>query len=180
MQASMMRYGKMIVAAGLSVALSSAALASDARTSASATGGGLRPGSAAASASYQGDTGFARTQTRTGEINASRAVAVGVDEQGLSLSISHALAPQFGPAVATNFNLTIGSDGQVATSVGTTVARGGLERTAQVSGNATSTRIGSTAGSVATGRTIGGGVVRSNVRAESYPRPIVRRVVRLP
>ena len=77
----------------LSIALLAAsASASDARTSASAASNGRRSGTAAASATYKGDVGFARTDTRTGQINLARGVAVGVDDRGLSLSVSTALA----------------------------------------------------------------------------------------
>ncbi|MEW6253139.1 MAG: hypothetical protein AB1716_21075, partial [Planctomycetota bacterium] len=91
-------------------------LASDVETSASATGGRYGAGTATGTARYAGDVGFARTDTRTGEVNAARSVAVGVDPNGLSLSWSLALAPNRGPALATNFNMRIGADGQVAAS----------------------------------------------------------------
>ena len=98
--------------------------ASEAATQASARGGRGRSGSAAATAQYTGDAGLARTQTRTGRINIARGLAVGVDENGLSLSFSHALAGKRGPAYSGTFNLSIGRDGQVAGSYGGAVSRG--------------------------------------------------------
>ncbi|MCK4343084.1 MAG: hypothetical protein KAY37_15320, partial [Phycisphaerae bacterium] len=96
------------------LASAAACLASDAETSASATGGRRRSGTASAAARYEGDLGFARTNTRTGALNAARAVALGVDRDGVSLSVSTAIAPQHGPAVATNFNMSIGTRGDAA------------------------------------------------------------------
>lgn len=153
------------------------AAASDAETSAGATGGRRHPGAATATARYEGNLGFARTETRTGTLNAARAVALGLDRRGLSLSLSTAVAPRFGPALATNFNLSIGTDGQVAHSVGRSVARGGMERSTGVSGRTTTGtrhRSGS-AVSAATGRTSYGGVVRARTSSRhDNPRPIVR------
>jgi len=159
--------------------------ASDARTSASASGGGRRPGSATATASYEGDVGFARTQTRSGPLTASRAVAVGVDEDGLSLSISTAMATPVGPAFATNFNLSIGRDGDLAHSVGHVISTGGLTRSATAGGAASAgPRRGvserptlASASSRATGTTTFGGVVRATTRSYQEPRVVVVRPI---
>ena len=109
-------------------------LASDAETSAQASDGAGHSGTATATARYAGDVGFARTDTRSGRVNLARGVAVGVDEDGLTLSVSLAVAPQRGPAVATNFNLSLGRNGAAAVSVGRSVAQGGATRTVTASG----------------------------------------------
>ena len=157
------------------------ARASDAETSASATAGRGRTGTATATAHYDGDVGFARTDTRTGAVNAARAVAVGFDEDGLSLSISLALAPRRGPAYATNFNLTFDSDGDVSTSVGTSLARGGISRTVSAGGRTGTTPIRTVATSWAGGSTERGGVVRAYSRSldDEHRGVRVRRVIRI-
>jgi len=162
------------------------ARASDARTSASASGGGRRPGTATATAGYEGEVGFARTQTRSGPLTASRAVAVGVDEDGLSLSVSTAMATPVGPAFATNFNLSIGRDGDVAHSVGHVISTGGLTRSATAGGAASagpsrgvSARPSpAIASSRASGTTTFGGVVRATTRSYHEPRVVVVRPIR--
>lgn len=117
------------------------ALASEAETSASASSRSDQPrGTAAASARYQGDVGFARTDARSGRISLARGVAVGLDENGIAFSASHALATRFGIAVAGNFNMTIGLDGRVATSTGTVLSTGPLHRSASAGGSATTGR----------------------------------------
>lgn len=177
---------KRILNSAALLALAAPALASDAKTSATATNGPLAPGSAAASANYQGDRGFARSDTRTGDVNIARGVALGVDQNGLSLSVSHALAPRHGPAIATNFNMSINRNGDVAHSVGAAIATGGVERTATVSGGAGRNGRSAESAAFAHGRTSGGGRVQVISRGESGPRPIVlrpapvRRIVRLP
>lgn len=157
--------------------LASPATASEAETSAGATGRRRRPGTATATARYKGDLGFARTDTRSGTLSAARAVALGLDEEGLSLSLSTAVAPRLGPALATNFNISIGTDGQVAHSVGRALARGGRERTASVAGR-TTTGTGchsASAVSRATGRTSYGGVARVRTTSRHHDRrPLVR------
>lgn len=158
-------------------------LASDAETSASATGGRGRAGTSAASARYDGDIGFARTDTRSGRVNLARGIAVGVDEDGLSLSLSTAVASQRGPALATNVNISVGRDGRTSSSVGTAVARGGRERSVSVGGS-TTTRPGRATISHATGRTLGGGSVRaqttstsSTLKVKKVIRKQIRRIV---
>lgn len=163
------------------VALScgNAVFASEAQTSATAGGGLGRAGTAAATARYEGDRGFARTDTKTGKVNLARGVAVGVDEDGLTLSISTAIAPKNGPALATNFNLSIGRDGDVGGSVGHAVALGGLQREVSAGGGAQTNGHNPVAVSQAGGRTVLGGIVRANSRSYTEPRPIVvRRVIR--
>ncbi len=107
-------------------------LASDAETNASAGNG-----TAAATARYEGDIGFARTQSRSGRITTAQGVAVGVDEDGLSLSLSRAIDTPWGPAIASNFNLSIERDGDVSFSTGRSVAQGQIERVAWAGGGAT-------------------------------------------
>ena len=150
------------------VMLSATALASDARTSASAgSRRHQRNGTAAATAHYQGQLGFARTNARSGPVSSARGVAVGVDESGLSLSVSHAVAPRRGPAVAANFNLSIGNDGRVSGSTGLSLASGPLYRSASAGGRAGTGRFGSTAVSRASGKTDGFGRVFATTRAHN-------------
>jgi len=167
-----------LIALALMIGGPIAALASDAETSATATRG--RTGTAAATAHYAGEVGFARTTTSTGAVNVARAVAVGVDENGVSLSVSTAVAPRSGPAVATNFNLSIGTNGEVARSTGRAEAVGGAARTVSAGGKASSTPAGSVAISHASGSTSCGGVVRVNTRSHHEPeRVVVKRVIRV-
>jgi len=150
------------------------AWASDAATSASAGSASNRSrGTASATAHYTGDVGFARTDTRTGTVNAARAVAVGVDEHGLSLSVSTAIASRLGPAIATNFNLTINTGGEAAVSVGSAVARGGAARTVATGGSAVSRPATPTATSSASGKTTSGGTVRVRTEGASTPHAYV-------
>lgn len=153
--------------------------ASDAETSATAGRGGFRPGGqASATARYEGDIGFARTDTRSGRVSFARGVAVGVDEDGLSLSVSHAVAPRRGPAVGGTFSLSIGRDGQVARNSGFAVAEGPFEREVAVGGRAGSGRFGSTADGFASGRTDAFGRVRAGSDSRvTYEGPrAVRRI----
>jgi hypothetical protein len=163
-----------------------AALASEAETSATAGGrlGGL--GTAAASARYEGDVGFARTTSTSGRISAARGVAVGADADGLSLSVSQAVAPLLGPALATSFNLSIGRDGQVSSSVGLGMAQGRTYQSASAGGSVGTGRAGASAH--ASGRTDShgrvtvvtraddGGARRAPVRREAVSRPVIRQV----
>lgn len=161
------------------LALTGRGLASDAETSATATGKRGRSGTAAATAHYVGDVGFARTDTRTGRINLARGVALGLDENGLSLSVSTAIAPRRGPAVATNFNVTIGKGGRSSHSLGAAVATGGSRRTVSVAGS-TTTRRGGSSVSLASGKTSRGGIVRVKTYSR-HQRPrhsVIRRSLR--
>ncbi|TWT40576.1 hypothetical protein RAS1_42890 [Phycisphaerae bacterium RAS1] len=160
---------KLAAVFGLSLAaLGSTAIASEAETSASAFGRRFGPGSSAATARYEGDVGFARTETRSGDINLARGVAVGVDEDGLSLSLSNAVAPRGGPALATNFNMSIDRDGQVSTSTGMAVADGRFENEVNAGGAAGSGRGSRAAISQAGGRSDPTGTVRAETHADSF------------
>lgn len=152
-----------------SLALSMAASGGEADTSASARRGSFgRPGTATGTAHYEGDTGFARTDTRTGAVNESRSVALGVDEDGLALSVSTAVAPNRGPAMAANFNLSIGEDGDVSGGFGLALGRDRGSSTVAVAGGAsTGGRAYSTASAAAS----------PPIYREIVPREVVRREV---
>ncbi len=178
------RISSAALAAFSSLAILSSAVSSfgsDAQTSATAAAGRGRTGTAAATAHYEGDAGFARTDTRTGAVNIARAVAVGVDEHGLSFSLSTAIAPKNGRAIAANFNLSIDADGGSAHSVGQTVSIGGVRRSASAGGSTSTESNGSVAASRASGSTSFGGVVRAETRSEQHrAQPVVvRRVIRV-
>ena len=105
-----------------------AAMASEAGTSASAGG---QPGqdSAAASAHYEGDRGWAHTDTRSGAFGMADGVAIGVDQNGFSVSVSDAVSLG-GQAVAGGFSLSADRSGTVTTSGGVSQASGASQRTA--------------------------------------------------
>lgn len=170
----MTRFARYAVALA-SLTLTASAFAADAATSATA-GSGRHGGNAAATASYNGDVGFARTDTRSGSVNLARGVAVGFDENGLALSVSNAIAPKHGPAVATNFNLSLGRDG-VAHSTGVSVANGPLHREATAGGSTSSGPLRPTATSIASGQTDRYGRVVAHTNAYSSPRPQAVRVI---
>lgn len=142
------------------------ALASDAATSATVNTGAGRPPVAAATATYQGDVGFARTTSQTGAVNAARGVAVGVDQDGFSLSISNAVATRNGAVIGTNFNLDIERDGDVSWSRGAAVANGPLQRSVTVGGSAGS--VNGRAASVATASGRSDDYGSNKVRTESH------------
>jgi hypothetical protein len=170
----MKRFFGLSSAAALFFIATPLALASDAQTSATAGSNSLRPnGTAAAAAHYEGQVGFARTQTQSGRVNLARGVAVGVDKQGLSLSVSHAVAPRLGPAVGSNFSLSIGRDGEVSKNHSIAVARGPIEREVTVGGQAGSHRFGSTASGIASGRTDPFGRVQASSDSR-VSRPLAR------
>ncbi len=160
--------------------LSTAALGSEAQTSASAgSHRGQRNGTANATASYEGDVGFARTDSRSGAVNLARGVAVGFDEDGLSLSISNAIAPRFGPALATNFNLSIDADGDVSTSHGIALANSPIHRDVSAGG---STRSGGrfatpVATSTASANTDPFGRAIARTGSHVSPKPVLARGV---
>lgn len=157
------------IAASLSLALTAgAAFASDAATSAAVGGGFGRPGAATATARYEGDVGLARTDTQTGRVNIARGLAVGVDEDGLALSLSNAVMTPGGVAVATNLNIGIDRDGDVSTSTGLTVAAGLREREASAGGQVSTRLGGGTATSIAQGRTDRHGRVIARTTADDY------------
>ena len=150
------------------------ALASEAETSATAgSNRDQRNGTAAATARYEGTIGFARTNTRSGRLSTARGVAVGVDENGLSLSVSQALAPRNGPAIATNFNLSLGRDGSVSGSTGMSRASGPIHRSATASGR-TGTGRNQGATSLASGTSDRFGRVKAVTRANDYRPRILR------
>jgi len=161
----------------LAPALSAGALAAEAQTSATAANARyLRNGSAAATARYEGDLGFARSATRSGPVSLARGVAVAFDGDGLSLSVSNALAPRFGPAVATTFNLSIGMDGDVSRSGGIALAAGPIYRSASAGGRVGTGRDAPPARAFATGRTDRFGRVHADTRAaQGWRRPVLLR-----
>ncbi len=161
-----------LLAMGAASAMSLMLLASTVRAgeaSSSATASNL--GTAAATAGYNGDgRGYVQTQTRTGNVNVARGVAVGVDQNGITFSASNAVASRFLPAaVASNLNITIGFNGQVASSGGISVAQGPVQRTASAGGFASNNRFNATAGSTAGGSTDRFGTVRANTFSRSTP-----------
>jgi hypothetical protein len=162
------------------LAMTSAALASDAETSATAGSNAFdRNGTAAATAAYDGQVGFARTDADSGRINRAHGVAVGFDRDGLSLSVSNAIASRFGPAIGSNFNVSIGLDGRVSTGRSLAISRGPLSRSVSVGGRATADHHrGNTAASIASGFRRGAAGVPARVRVESHSRSY-RRVVRV-
>lgn len=147
------------------------AFAADAATSATA---GSRPGGgdATATAAYSGDRGFARTDTRTGAVNVARGVAVGVDRDGIALSISGAVAPRNGPAIATTLNIGIERDGDVSTSTGVAVARSPISRSVTAGGSVGANR---PASAIVCGATDPYGAVKVVSTAEHHRalRPVV-------
>lgn len=173
----MERMHKIVVGLVMSGMTASVALAGEASTQATATGGYLRSGTAAATANYNGGSGpsLVRTHTDTGSVNLARGLAVGLDEDGLDFSYSHAIAPNGGgPAYAGTFNMSIGANGQVAGSYGGTIAQGGLERTASAGGTTRGSPSGAQAQANATGNTVGGGHVVAQTNSYSSPRQVVR------
>jgi len=154
---------------------SAAAYASEAATSATAGSGYGRNGNASATARYEGKLGWARTDTHSGPVNLARGVAVGVDEDGISVSVSNAIAPNRGPALATTFNLSIGRDGDVSHSRGISVADGPFEREATAGGSTAAERGRTTSTALAGGRTDRFGRVVAHSSSEDHVSP--RRVI---
>ncbi len=146
----------------------SAAYASDASTSATAGYNRYSGGNAGATASYTGDKGYARTDTRTGNVNIARGVAVGADRDGLSISVSNAIAPKNGPAIATNFNMSINRDGGNSVSFGLSAANGGRDKQVATSGSTYASRHRTGAASIATGKTSGHGRVIAVTHSRDY------------
>jgi hypothetical protein len=153
-------------------------LASDAETSATAGSNRYhRNGTAQATARYEGDIGFARTNTQSGSVNLARGVAVGLDESGLSLSISQAVAPRGGQAIAATFNLSIDRNGQVSRSRGVSVADGPIRNSATAGGRVNTGRHGNAATAIASGKTDRFGRVQARTESKQYrpQRVLVRR-----
>mgnify|MGYP001163163843 CR=1 FL=1 len=155
--------------------LALAAYGSDADTSASASNNGRRDGTASSTAHYEGDVGFARTQSHSGTVSTARGVAVGVDRDGVSLSVSQAIAPRLGPAIGVNFNMSIARNGQVSSSTGTVVADGSANRSVTTGGSASTNNGRPVSTAIASGRTGPSGTVQASTR--SYSSPTVRRDV---
>ena len=151
--------------AALTGAFTAAAFAGEATTSATAGSNGRGNGYAGATADYNGNgIGITRTKADTGRINFGRGLSIGLDEDGLSLSTSYALAPNRGPAVGGTFNMNIGFDGERSASFGRTVAYGDRNREVTAGGFA-----GSDRGIGRAGATVGGNTgPRGKVKATSH------------
>jgi hypothetical protein len=155
------------------------AYAGTATSSAGASSGWWGPGTAEATAGYSGGgVGFARTDSDSGRVSRSRGLAFGVDEDGMSLSSSYAVAPKLGPAVAGTFNLAVGTDGSVSRSVGRTTAYGSGGREVSAGGFASpgSYRRPPAAGSTVHGRTGPLGRVFSHTDSSTYSQRRVKKV----
>ena len=164
-----------ILATAVCTGVSTVSWAGQATTSAVAGSPGLGTGTAAATADYRGDgPGYATTQTRSGRVNLARGIAVGFDRDGLSLSTSYGVAGHIGPAVAGTLSVNIGLNGQVATSIGRTVARGDRARTVSVAGGSGSRRGPARAWATSTGRTGPRGEVMSMAKS-NHARALFKR-----
>ena len=152
---------------GMFFTMSSAAWAGEANTSATAGSRGFGPGTAAATANYDGNgIGFTKTQANSGNnLNFARGLSIGFDEDGLSLSHSYAVAPRFGPAIGGTMNLHIGTDGQSSLSTGRVKSSGDPSRRVAVSGSAGSHRGRSQAVSATRGVTGPRGAVRASTHS---------------
>jgi len=149
------------------MSLAASTLASEAETSAAAGNNRRGDGFATATATYEGDIGFAGTRTHTGEVSLARGLAVGFDEDGLSFSASHAISTRWGIGIARNFTLTLGRDGQVAVSGGTAVSRGQRHQSAEAGGWAGSEGHRTVAASTASGTSDRRGTVTTRTHARS-------------
>jgi len=153
----------------LALLWSTAVWASEAETSASAGSSRYqRDGTATATARYTGDVGSARTHSRSGKVNVARGVAWGLDKNGLSLSVSNAVAPKRGPAVATTFNLSIGRDGSVSHSTGLAISTGPIHRSASAGGSAATKRRAGGATAFAAGKSDRFGRVRAVTQSRQH------------
>jgi hypothetical protein len=153
-------------------------LGSEAATQASVANSRSGNGSAMAAAEYEGVVGLARTRTETGRVTLARGVAVGFDEDGLSVSLSHGVASRRGPAYAGTFNLAINTNGQVSGSYGGALSRGGSSRSATAGGSVQAARRGGSATAFATGETHGGGTVKANTHAYQRRVRVARAIQR--
>jgi len=151
---------------------------SEAATQASVTNGRSGNGSAMATAEYEGTVGLARTRTETGKVTLARGLAVGLDEDGLSVSLSHGVASRRGPAYAGTFNLAINTNGQVSGSYGGALSRGGSSRSATAGGRVQAARRGGSATAFATGQTRGGGTVKASTQSYQRRVQVARKVLR--
>ncbi len=157
------------LAAVLSLLMTAAiAQGGEATTSASANSNGMGPGTASATANYSGrGQGFARTRTQSGNLSFGRGVAFGIDRNGVNFSTSSAFAPALGPAVASNFNLSVAFNGEVSGSHGLSVAGGSRQRSAHAGGSSKIRRGRATSISRAGGRTARRGFVRARTRSRA-------------
>ena len=152
----------------LACGLTSLALAGETNSSATASSDGRRPGQAVATAEYNGNgVGFARTDTRSGNVNLARGLSVGFDQDGLSLSHSFAVAGRNGPAVGTTLNMHIGLDGRGQVSTGQVIASGDNNRSVTVAGGASRRGNSSQAYSTANGKTGRYGEVRASTQTQN-------------
>ncbi len=171
------RYSKFSTGvAAMMMAFPLAALAGSANTSATAGSSGWGPGTAAATANYDGNgIGFSKTQANSGRVNFARGLSVGLDQTGLSVSHSYAVAGQRGPAVGGTLNVHVGHDG-VALSGGQSTASQGRSREVNVSGQAGSNGRSPIATAAASGHASGRGVVNARTFSHSNERYDSRRV----
>ncbi|MGB0715463.1 MAG: hypothetical protein ACPGXK_06270 [Phycisphaerae bacterium] len=112
----------------------SKAQAAEASSGARAGHDGYGNRQAEANAEYDGHLGYANTRSRTGPVSTARGVAWGLDEDGLSISLSHAISGPLGLSAARNLNLSIGTNGEVAMSRGQADSRGNRESSAYAGG----------------------------------------------
>lgn len=158
------------------LAITSVATAGEVSTNATATSNRFGPGTASANAGYVGSgQGFAHTDTRTGDVNLAQGLAFGVDANGIHLSSSLAVATRFLPAAASNFNLSIGTNGSVAASNGFSVANGGSTRSVTAGGFARNMGGNGVSGSTVGARTSHGGTTIGRTWSHSTPARIFRR-----
>lgn len=152
-------------------------LAGQALTSAGVTQFGTLPGTATATAAYNGNgPGHADTITRSGPVSFARGVAYGVDQDGLDFSVSYAVGGGLMPARARTFNLSIGTDGSVSRSSGVSTASPSLLTSVNAGGFARSQPGGSISAATAGGRSLPFGTVTGRTWSDSRPpRLILRR-----
>lgn len=162
----------------IGLANAQAALAGEATTSAGVSQIGSIPGTATATAAYNGDgRGHADTITRSGPVTFARGVAYGVDRDGLDFSVSYAVGGGLLPVRARTFNMSIGRDGSVSRSSGAVEAGPSPITAVQAGGFARSQRGGSVSAATASGRSEPFGTVVGRTWSESSrpPRLITRR-----
>jgi hypothetical protein len=162
---------RLLACLALTIATTAPALADASTTATAGRNNAAGTGSAAATARYDAPIGFANTQTHSGPINAARGVAVEVDKNGITLSVSNAIATKNGPAIASTFNLAINRDGDVSRSGGISVSRGPIETEASAGGSAaTGPRGGSaTTTASASGRSDRFGTVEARTASHTQP-----------
>jgi hypothetical protein len=160
----------MMMSAGLFAMSGALVFAGEASTSATAGSRGFGPGTAAATADYNGGgVGFTRTKANSGNVNLARGISFGVDPSGLSLSTSFAVAPRVGPAAAGTFNLSLSPTGDVSGSFGRSIASGDSTRTVSAGGSSGNSFFGSPARATTSGFT--GSRGRVDASSHSFDRP---------